>query len=249
MKRLFIIGNGFDIAHGLDTSFEDFKYYILNNIERQDCKLGEFNSNRLKKLYLFLTYTEASYNIDYYTYTEDISKEWNQFETMLAYTPSFNVNNEFMIKDILISGILSKKEIELLYEVFEKWINSISIKVNNKSMIFRKEDMILNFNYTNVIERNYPIIRKNNMEKIHINYIDNKEQLIYGHSEDFNKTVDKSENSTHVTRFAENLKKLVQNQLLVKKEFFEKIKAANITEIYFWGFSLSKVDKVYIKKL
>ena len=108
MTRLFVIGNGFDIAHGLDTSFEDFKFYILSNIERHDAKSGKFNSEKLKDLYLFLTYAEASYNIDYKTYTEDISKEWNQFETMLAFTPTFNVNNKFMLNNILENGILSK---------------------------------------------------------------------------------------------------------------------------------------------
>lgn len=247
MTRLFVIGNGFDIAHGLDTSFEDFKFYILSNIERHDAKSGKFNSEKLKDLYLFLTYAEASYNIDYKTYTEDISKEWNQFETMLAFTPTFNVNNKFMLNNILENGILSKKEIEFLYEVFETWINSISTKAKNKSKIFREEDLLLNFNYTNVIERNYPIIRKNNMEKIHVNYINEKEQLKYGHNENFSKDVDKSKEAIRVTLFAENLKKSVEQQLMIKSDFFEKIRIANISEIYFWGFSLSKIDEKYIK--
>ncbi|OEK73539.1 hypothetical protein AST06_08010 [Staphylococcus saprophyticus] len=247
MTRLFVIGNGFDIAHGLDTSFEDFKFYILSNIERHDAKSGKFNSEKLKDLYLFLTYAEASYNIDYKTYTEDISKEWNQFETMLAFTPTFNVNNKFMLNNILENGILSKKEIEFLYEVFETWINSISTKAKNKSKIFREEDLLLNFNYTNVIERNYPIIRKNNMEKIHVNYINEKEQLKYGHNENFNKDVDKSREAIRVTLFAENLKKSVEQQLMIKSDFFKKIRIANISEIYFWGFSLSKIDEKYIK--
>lgn len=249
MTRLFVIGNGFDIAHGLDTSFEDFKFYILSNIGRHDDKSEDFTSDMLKDLYLFLTYAEASYNIDYYTYTEDISKEWNQFETMLAYTPTFNVNNKFMLDNILENGVLSKKEIDFLYKVFETWINSIPTKTKNKSKIFREEDLLLNFNYTDVVERNYPIIRKNNMEKIHVNYIDGKEQLIYGHSENFNEDVDKSKEAMRVNLFAENLKKSVEQQIKIKREFFEKISATNITEIYFWGFSLSQVDKGYINQI
>ncbi|MFQ3803028.1 AbiH family protein [Staphylococcus equorum] len=249
MTRLFVIGNGFDIAHGLNTNFEDFKFYILSNIERHDDKSGKFNSEMLKDLYLFLTYAEASYNIDYYTYTEDISKEWNQFETMLAYTPTFNVNNKFMQKDILDNRILSEREIENLYKIFVTWINSVSTKTKNKSKIFREEDLLLNFNYTNVVERNYPIIRENNMEKIHVNYIDGKEQLVYGHNEKFSEDVDKSKEAIRVTSFAENLKKSIEQQIKIKREFFEKIRTANITEIYFWGFSLSQVDKGYINQI
>lgn len=249
VTRLFVIGNGFDIGHGLDTSFEDFKFYILYNIERHDAKSGKFNTEKLKNLYLFLTYAETSYNIDYYTYTEEISKEWNQFETMLAFIPTFNVNNKFMLDNILGNGILSKEEIEFLYEVFESWINSIPTKAKNKSKIFREEDLLLNFNYTNVVEKNYPIIRKNNMEKIHVNYINGREQLIYGHNENFNEDVDKKKEAILVTLFAENVKKLVEQQITIKEDFFERIRAANIKEIYFWGFSLSKVDEIYIKHI
>ena len=30
MKKLFIIGNGFDIAHGLPTKYSDFQNYLIN---------------------------------------------------------------------------------------------------------------------------------------------------------------------------------------------------------------------------
>lgn len=139
---------------------------------------------------------------------------------MLDYTPTFNVNNKFMQKDILGNSILSEREIENLYKIFVTWINSVSTKTKNKSKIFREEDLLLNFNYTNVVERNYPIIRKNNMEKIHVNYIDGKEQLVYGHNENFSKDVDKSKEAIRVTLFDENLKKSVEQQLIIKSDFF-----------------------------
>lgn len=85
------------------------------------------------------------------------------------------------------------------------------------------------------------------MEKIHVNYINEKEQLKYGHNENFNKDVDKSREAIRVTLFAENLKKSVEQQLMIKSDFFKKIRIANISEIYFWGFSLSKIDEKYIK--
>lgn len=31
MRKLFIIGNGFDIAHGLATKYSDFKIYLQGN--------------------------------------------------------------------------------------------------------------------------------------------------------------------------------------------------------------------------
>lgn len=32
MKQVIIIGNGFDIAHGLQTSFKDFSEFLLEEI-------------------------------------------------------------------------------------------------------------------------------------------------------------------------------------------------------------------------
>ena len=29
MKRLWILGNGFDLSHGLNTSYEDFRKYLI----------------------------------------------------------------------------------------------------------------------------------------------------------------------------------------------------------------------------
>ncbi len=31
MTNLFIIGNGFDLANGLNTSYEDFHQYLIDN--------------------------------------------------------------------------------------------------------------------------------------------------------------------------------------------------------------------------
>ena len=32
MTNLFVIGNGFDLAHGLKTSYEDFKLYLMEQV-------------------------------------------------------------------------------------------------------------------------------------------------------------------------------------------------------------------------
>lgn len=35
MKTLYILGNGFDIAHGLKTKYSDFYKYLLENKDTQ----------------------------------------------------------------------------------------------------------------------------------------------------------------------------------------------------------------------
>lgn len=40
MKKLFIIGNGFDIAHGLHTSYEDFRQFLCEQyIDNEECDM------------------------------------------------------------------------------------------------------------------------------------------------------------------------------------------------------------------
>lgn len=43
MNRLIIIGNGFDIAHGLKTRFSDFVNYYLTKVWKRLNKTGEYN--------------------------------------------------------------------------------------------------------------------------------------------------------------------------------------------------------------
>lgn len=48
MNKLFIIGNGFDMAHGLPTSYNDFREYLIKEYPDADeyhtmapgCRLG-----------------------------------------------------------------------------------------------------------------------------------------------------------------------------------------------------------------
>ncbi|WP_414170993.1 AbiH family protein [Staphylococcus epidermidis] len=46
MTRLFVIGNGFDIKHGLNTSFQNFK----NEVKKNDLKLFEIINEAEKNI-------------------------------------------------------------------------------------------------------------------------------------------------------------------------------------------------------
>ncbi|HEL1645661.1 TPA: hypothetical protein TXL48_002319 [Streptococcus suis] len=44
MDKLFIIGNGFDLAHKLPTSFYDFKRWILDQLDLTETERNEFET-------------------------------------------------------------------------------------------------------------------------------------------------------------------------------------------------------------
>ena len=87
--RLFIIGNGFDRAHDLNTQYWDFRTY-----------LEDFYPD-------FLDSFEKHYNI----YPNDSEKYkrnllWNCFETNLA-----NINEDVIIEDALILYVFSNTDV------------------------------------------------------------------------------------------------------------------------------------------
>jgi hypothetical protein len=91
MASLFIIGNGFDLAHGLKTSYEDFHQYLKYCYHITDENIysvpGETMGNHGETIYdddevvnfLNSTISDAEYNGD----------NWSDVETTLG---TLNVN-------------------------------------------------------------------------------------------------------------------------------------------------------------
>lgn len=163
MRNLIILGNGFDLAHGLQTKYSDFRDFIWNNnrdfyeqltkyIFEDDLwndfenALGSFDDGEIKEM------SEAvylNYDDNYYNYTQVISDEL-QFSTQIA---------EYLLE----------------------WIKSIDIKT--KPVVSRKiinnENIFINFNYTDTLEKVYEILN-DNILYIHGKALNN-ERLIIGH--------------------------------------------------------------------
>lgn len=154
--KLYIIGNGFDIAHGLPTRYWDFRMYL----EHVD--------------YGFLQAFEEHYYI-YPDMSDDTKKKllWNELETNLA-----NIDEDIIIENAtsiemdLESGDIGIED--TLYEYFteeyqyinklavylKRWIRTIKIRdtLPKVSRIDKNNhDLYVNFNYTATLERVYGI--------------------------------------------------------------------------------------------
>lgn len=157
--KLFIIGNGFDRAHGLPTGYWDFRTYLEN-------LYPEF-------LYAF----EQHYYI--YPNSDDVTKRkllWNELESNLA-----NIDEDVIIEDAvsidmnLESGDVGiedtlydcftdeYKYIEQLAKYLKQWVRTIRIKgVQQKTDFINNADdaIYITFNYTAVLETVYGIDEK-----------------------------------------------------------------------------------------
>ena len=154
--KLFIIGNGFDKGHGLNTSYWDFRTYLKN-------MYPEF-------LYAF----ESHYYI-YPANDEEAQKNllWNELEKNLA-----NIDEDVIIDDALqmdmalesgdvgIEDTLYEyfteeyKYIERLAKYLKQWVRTIRIRdVKPKTSLINsfQEALYITFNYTAVLERAYGI--------------------------------------------------------------------------------------------
>lgn len=113
MKQVLIVGNGFDIAHGLPTSFKDFSKYLLEEILIPDLRQ-------------FVLETGKS---DYYT--DGIREICNQHLFPVGY------NTNYSLDGVLIN--LSKEGFkEALFD--NKMIFLEHLKNNFLSKLYREED-------------------------------------------------------------------------------------------------------------
>ena len=176
MKNLVIIGNGFDLAHGLKTSYKDFiddlttnvKKYGIQNIELGDNKLLKVLHESKKELWSDVehTYYEILKNFDNKKYLQ------NTIGDVWEYEDIKDLNQEFeKIKNWLCQYLEweeAKFEPNKNYQLFFEALS-------------RKDPVILNFNYTNTVKV-YNDVTDRNIEIIHIHGELNKPEnpIIFG---------------------------------------------------------------------
>lgn len=157
MTRLFVIGNGFDIKHGLKTNYKIFK----NEVAKNDLKLFEI-INKAEKVYN----ERNPYNT---------SNEWSNFEELLRYIDFADYNSNYINNPIKLrsknnnSNILNNnnKIIDDINKQFNKWVSKVKLKISGKSKKINNDNYYLSFNYTKVLQKKYNINKKN-INQIHL---------------------------------------------------------------------------------
>lgn len=253
--KLFIIGNGFDLAHGLPTKYWNFRMYLEN-------------------LYPDFLY---SFEQHYYIYPSDSVEMkcdllWNNFETNLA-----NIDEDIIIEDAVnidmgleggdydIVDTLREyfrdeyKYIELLSKYLKQWIRTIKIKdvlPLTSKIKYNSKDFFINFNYTSVLENVYHI---NPMQILHIHGSLHKytEEPIIGHG-----NIQRIENIKAKKERAEcDYNEKEMSICTVIKEYYEctykdvnkymyklyLLDSKNIDEIVVVGHSVSGIDLPYLR--
>lgn len=260
MRILYIIGNGFDLANKMPTSYGHFRKCL------QDSK--DENAHRLHwALSHFAEYSnvgdiwssveEGLGEVDIKAYLEDIKSEHiGQGETLADnYGKIHAAANAWL--DIDKEDVL-----ESISDYFVKWIHSIQIAKEVDPEFVQWLDLnglYLSFNYTATLEDLYGI-NSQNILHLHGFAKDKKSRLMFGHGTQYDlKDCEKIGDEVLgfdadgiAKSYGQALNKLYKDTKSILGEYqkwFEDLSDAGIDEIYCYGLSFGKVDDMYYQEI
>ncbi|MBF4696048.1 bacteriophage abortive infection AbiH family protein [Fusibacter ferrireducens] len=256
--NLFIIGNGFDKAHNLKTSYVDFRNYI----EDQDWSYLEM----LEKMYGFCINSKKEH-------VENLL--WKEFEKNLSVISEDELIDSAVSIDMgLESGDVGIEDtldsyfeeqygfIKSLNEFLKNWINEIEIKVPQRTNKFDigEESLFLNFNYTLLLENVYGIEAENILH-IHGSIDENTNSPVIGHGDKLkidelrqraNRASEgyfEKESSIYnaLANYYERTLKDVNHYISINSGYFNRLK--DVEQIFVIGNSFGDVDMPYFHEV
>lgn len=277
MVKLFIIGNGFDVDHKMNTKYSHFRRFLINKYLISESTLDDIMCE-IPRLVEISSNGDEQYNYkDVATVIikmldNTIGKNWNDVEKNLgrldygAFLDSWTILEDIEYEKCFKENYYRTEEnardlcraFRLISDYFQDWVElidegsdtSISIKKDFKSLINSEKDFFLTFNYTRTLEKFYDV---KNICHIHGKA---NEYIYFGHGNDKHDT-----NNIQQKWFgAENEINFLQDALRKNTEeaynknirFFQLLSTIATNEkvdMYSYGFSFSDVDRFYLKKL
>lgn len=249
-KKLYIIGNGFDIQHGLKSRYCDFKEYLDNTDKQLVQKLEEyFGSDALwSDFEETLVYLDTEQIVEEcMVYLQPYSKEvWSD-----AYHQDYQYEVQHRIN--LITDTLKKR--------FTEWVLQLRLpnNANENMVVVDKNATFINFNYTDTLERLYKV-SQDKIFYIHGKAVDANSTLIVGHSrnpQNAKKLVELYNDEDTDVRVAEGNRilddyfietyKSTETIITENADFFDRLK--DLETINVFGHSLSVVDRPYFLEI
>lgn len=241
-KVLFIIGNGFDLAHGMRTSYEDFHQWLLNS--------GEADAVfRLESLYPNLKDYEGRW-CDVESALGSISiKKAIDFDKNYQDCPD-EVNGEDSSHDAYRCGDNLKNTVDILPDLLKEWVSSISTTIVSPNFEIDRNAKFLSFNYTKTLEDVYHI-KNNNVLHIHETVTNNRPLVVgYGDAvfedEEFmidDETIDVELIKNLLTHNRKPVGAILKE--LKPQSWFKSLNT--ISSVIVFGHSCSEVDKPYFQ--
>lgn len=250
-KSLCIIGNGFDIHHGLETEYSDFRNYLMKNgkvdyvNQLESFFQSEYVDKYGKRRFLLWSNLEEAigdYHLDemYHELTDWI--EIDDDHMMRTAAQKEDAPNDFL------APLLNALPYEL-----EDWIRSISLVGVETDVDLPRPAKFLTFNYTRLLEEAYHIPQE---AILHIHgVVGGGEKLIVGHkvkraereAYDEDAPIFQEESKINIIRIMNECRKPTEDIIARNWHYFQSLN--DVTDIYVYGHSYSMVDKDYFEEI
>lgn len=276
-RNLFIIGNGFDLAHNLPTQYSCFRNYLLSlSIQRKEERDNMIIPKQMGPQIWHETdnknipYPPTEFYADIIRYLVDDAAgkrhrmDWCDFENYLGKLRFEKVVNKWEIDgDEEFAFNALREAVCSIGGLLFDWINTIELSMASPKMIYKDiidigRDYVITFNYTEALEALYGM----NQERIcHIHgkretdpiLIEKKKNLPIGERGcDLivgTKDIKEREKKKRYTAIKGSLVKDTEYIISTHEAFFRKIQNWQINDIYSIGFSFSEADEAYIQKI
>lgn len=241
-KHLYVIGNGFDLHHDINSSYTNFRHWLQEN--------DWYTLEQIEEIY-------GECDNDWWADFENQlgSLDVIQYSTIIASQNRPDLSSDHCDRTWNDAQVAVEQELEGAYsnlrECFHKWVKQLREPKKSRMIDFNDTAIYLNFNYTKTLENLYKI-SPDYILYIHGCVDENKFILGHGKSyEDF-----KSQEAFSDLEFHEQLAleaaiagvatqaKPVENLINTNRIFFDSLQ--NIQCIHVYGLSLSNVDLPYI---
>ncbi len=266
MKKLFIIGNGFDLAHKLPTSYYKFRDYLKDKVNHKKELSGYYIT--VPDSYLMPDGDEAYNDSEAALFLLDLIEnanikgdKWMNFEEALGELELWNYFDDYFDDDDNEWHEVCRNEDKAcrirqvtlqIKKYFSDWISKVDISIAKakkekakkefQELIDHDNDIFLTFNYTRTLEEFYKV---KNVCHIHGQI---GGDIIVGHGNNEDNYIDDirfigAENI--LSELHNDMKKDVQNIIRNNMKFFGSL--GEVKEVYSYGFSFSDVDMAYIE--
>lgn len=261
IDTLLLIGNGFDIWQGLNTSYAAFEQYYYTHLDEVLTRLG-----LSKKAYCDNDGKEFVCSDVEIFYGDPKNpcllphEFWADFEKSLDKIDDQQINAYFGRSREGVRAIknCAQNAQSILREIFSDWVQQIELKEAATVSPLRDHCLVVNFNYTETLEKRFFVPEKN-IFHIH-GTAREKESIIFGHAthpelpfEDFPRGSEhpRFEGLYSVEEFLYQSDKHVEDRYMQIKQFLSLhgITLMDINHIYVLGLRFGDADLGYIRNL
>lgn len=247
INHLYIIGNGFDLYHGLPTSYGHFRDYV----KEHDNELAEL----VEKFYSYKEDSDfwSDFEENLGNFDDDLLREYglNYLEDYGSekWRDAFHHDYQYELDrkiDRITQGIR---------ESFCNWLSQISFDgLVKKAIPIERDAYYLTFNYTRTLEDIYDIPTQNILHIHGIFKEHDNDEIIYGHGGRpyiIEKGIDDprvAEGEEIIKDYFEKTAKPVMQIIHRYQKFFYKM-ITDVTNVTIIGHSMNDIDYPYFRRI